>query len=526
MNVATVSDFAGGLNLRDKPDRVKSSEAVDLLNVVFTKRGGVAQRSGYSALTGSALTNRVDSMAPFYTTAGTKQIVAGCGTRLEAISTAGAVVASSTGATQGPWNFARFGSPGNERMYCGNGVDTLRRWTGSAWSSPTATVDAVGGRAMPKAFGLCVQPKDNRLVAAGYSTATGGPNGATSNWDYVYFSSAGDPEAWTTTHYVQLTPSDGEKIQAAVSFGDSVYVFKETKFFIFYGNSTDATGQPVFNYRTVDTGIGLAAPGAVTVAKEGIYFLGRNGVYFTSGSTPTLLSDIIEPIFSGGVPSAFNSSTLNQGSIAKARMTTWNDRVYLAIPTGASTSNDRVLVYDPEFKWWSLWDIPAAALCKFRVTDDEELAFGYSTGSQYVGRHEESLTSDAGAAILSRWYSGWDDFGEGSMKRVRQTKLWGTGSTLFCVNKDFLQSVPSATVTFDSTDTWGDGTGADTWGDGTGTDTWGPGPEVSPQLHRVAVRGTYLQLAMENSALNERWALARADLHVASPRIPEVKEAD
>ena len=94
--------FGGGLNLRDGPDVVSEDQAIDLLNVLFTTRGAVAQRSGYAKLTQAEGTNRYDSLSPFYKADGTKQLVAGAGNRLEAISTAGAVVASSAAPTANP----------------------------------------------------------------------------------------------------------------------------------------------------------------------------------------------------------------------------------------------------------------------------------------------------------------------------------------------------------------------------------------------------------------------------------------
>ena len=59
---------------------------------------------------------------------------------------------------------------------------------------------------------------------------------------------------------------------------------------MFEGESVQANGTPLFLYEGVDTGIGLAAKLAVTVAREGVYFMSRQGVYFTNGGPPVLLS--------------------------------------------------------------------------------------------------------------------------------------------------------------------------------------------------------------------------------------------
>src|ERR1044072_4674604 len=103
--------FSGGVNLRDKADTVGDKEAIDLLNVTFNERGAIRQRDCYADLTTANLTNRPDSLGPFCSTGGLRHITPGCGTRPEAIDTAGAVVASKTGLTVGPYTFARFADP-------------------------------------------------------------------------------------------------------------------------------------------------------------------------------------------------------------------------------------------------------------------------------------------------------------------------------------------------------------------------------------------------------------------------------
>ena len=526
-NVVEVTDFAGGLNLRDKPDAVKPNEATDLLNVVFDRRGAVAQREGYAVFTSSALTNRVDSLAPFYQTNGTKQLIAGCGTRLEAINASGGVVASATGLAGGPYSIARFGSAASEYAYCANGSDVLQRWSGAAWAAPTHTVDGVGGRTSPKPLYVAVQPKDNRLVAAGYSNATGGPNGATAGYEYVYFSEAGNPESWLTTNYVRLVPNDGEKIQGVCVFRDDLYVFKETKFFKFYGNTTSSTGQPVFNYTTIDAGVGLASPRALAVTKDGVYFLARNGVYRTTGSDPVLVSDQITPFFEARTDASFSSSGLNVANITAASMASWNNRIYVSVPTGSSTTNDRVLVYDPEYKWWSVWNFVASALCSFRISSGDELVFGYATGSNHVARHSSSYTNDAGTAISSRWRSGWTEYGGGSVVRSRQIKFWGRAQLNVGVGVDYVISSASNNLDFTgNTVLWGNSASTTLWGTSTSSTLWGPGPVVNVDMFREGRRGTVFQLVFENTEKDQSWAVTKADYHLAGTRIPGVAEVD
>jgi hypothetical protein len=430
------NDFGKGLNLRDKPDAVDPAECIDALNVLFGERGKTGDRPGYDNLTSSALTNRVASLEPYYTTAGTRQLLAGCGTRLEAISTAGAVVDSETGLTNAVWDFARFGQPNAEVAYAGNGTDTLRKWSGTEWTAPTATVNGEAGKAMPKAGSVCVDPNSNRLFCTAFSTTTGGPNGLTSSPSHGYWSEPGNPEAYESTAFAQFTPGDGEKVQRGIVWKEFTFVFKETKFFVVGQTGTDGEGKPEFDYRPVEGGAGLVSPRAVASHPSGVYFMARNGVYRTTGQEAELISGLIEPVWSGDSSPFYTGGTLAHGSITNCAMGVWEDRIYLAFPT--TEANSRVLVYDPQYEWWSLYAIPASCLATFRTGNTEELVFGYASGENHIGRHSPSYSTDDGAVIKSHHRSGWFDLENPDEKTIRASKVWGTGTVEMGLDSDFI----------------------------------------------------------------------------------------
>lgn len=513
--------FGGGLNLRDKADAVSPSECIDCLDVTFTDRGAIQERDGWASFAGP-LTNTVDSLEAFYTASGTRQLLAGAGTRLEALSTGGEVIASATGLTGGPWDFARFGQPNAEVAYAGNGSDTLRKWNGTEWSAPTATVDGEGVKAMPKARFLCVQSPDNRLFATGYSGTTGGPNAATSSPAHVYVSEAGNPEAWKTNNNLQLTPGDGEKIQGAIAWREFVFVFKETKFFVFYGNSTDAEGEPIFNYRPVDTGVGLASPRALCADATGVYFMSRHGLYRTTGQEPEEVSQIVTPIWSGDASPFYKGGTLAQGSITNCVMDTFEERVYLAFPT--ESTNNRTLVFDPQLGWFSLYSLPCRALTSFRIGEREELVFGYNLGSNRIGRHSRTYLSDGGSAIPSDWRSGWFDLESPDVKTLRSSKVWGSGEPRMGIDFDFnVNATPT-----DELDLSGS-TGSVLGGEGY---LGGPGylgdltSALVTKERRRAVRGTVFSVHFTgNNQAGVKWSMHRVDLHQREIRRPAALNA-
>lgn len=506
------NDFGTGLNLRSKADAVGPGEAIDALNVVFTDRGAVQQRDGYTQLTSSELTNRPESLEAYYTTAGTKQLLAGCGTRLEGLSSAGAVVASATGKTSGGiFDFCRFGTPNSEVAYAGNGLDILSKWNGSAWSTIANS---------PKGGALCVTPTSNRMVATRFLTTTGGPAAGTSSPSHVYFSAAGDPETWGASDYVQLTPGDGEQILAAVAWREYVIVFKETKFFVFTAESTSATGAAIFNYRIVDTGVGLCSSRGVAVSENGVYFVSRDGVYVTTGAEPEKLSDPIDPIFIGDAEDYFTGGDLDHSMASSMAMGTWRDQLYLAYSQNGSY-NDRVLVYDTQDGWWSLWSLPANSFATFRSGSQADLVFGYSTGTKDVGQHNASQTNDDGSAITSYWRGGFQDLGIPENKTVRQQKVWGSGIVSCAVSADYLTGTGASVVldfSDDSVSTWG-GT---TWGGG----TWAAPAALNIAHRRIALRGTVFSIYLANSTLDQSWSVHRLEHHIRGVRQPTVKKTE
>lgn len=481
--------FSGGLNLRDQPNQVDPSQAIDLLNVTLVEREGIRSRDGYSKFTASALTNQPDSLAAYYTTSGTAQLVVGNGNRLDALNTSGTSVAN-VATTASPHYFTRFGGPTAELLFIANGTDSVRQWNAAAFSTPAYTGTAPTGRF------VAVTPWDNRLINARRSGVVAGNSPST-----VFFSDAGVPTTFGANNYVDLTPGDGEAIMGIVAWERYVFVFKETKFFRFYGTSTGAAGTPVFNYEGVDNGVGLVSSRALCAARDGVYFLGRNGVYRTTGSRAELVSPTLDPFFAGVQPDFMVSQPINLGALTACAMTAHREQIYLAVPVGTSSTNTRLFVYDPRYQNWTLYDIPAAALASFRPSTSQDLLFAYAATTKDVGKHTTGLTTDAGSTIASRWSSGWWDLGTQGPKTVRETVSWGKGAIRMGIGVNFRSAANTQPITFSvGTDTWGDGTSsADKWADGTNaSDTWASGVRIAPKVNRASARGSVLSVQLQN----------------------------
>lgn len=515
--------FSAGLNLQSQPDILDPAQALDCLNTEYGERGAARQRAGFAKFTTSALTNQPDSLHGFQKADGTKRLIVGNGNRLDALDTAGASVANSTAPTSSPHWATRFGGPTIEATFLSNGVDQVRQYDTTSGFTTPAGLSAQTGK--------FVATWEKRLVVARESGTTAGNNPSSVN-----FSDPGDPTNFAAGVFEDLDPGDGEAIMGIATYREQLIVLKETAYHVFYGVGTDAAGEADPRSRAVKAGVGLAASKALAVARDGVYFLSRQGVYRTSGGEPELVSSLLDPFFTGSTPRYFRSSPVNRSQIANAAMWAHNERIYLSLPTGSSTANDRTLVFDPRYGWWSLYDLPAAAGTSWRPGSSDELIFAASAATspnnvgKHICRHSESYTADnmavdgtGGAAISSRWRGGWLDCGDRNVKVVREVKAAGEGECTLKLHVDWQDAANGEAVSFAPpgvADLWSIDP-LDLWTLGA-SDIWAEHRQPLTRLVRGNMNreGMLFSLSVENSALNATWALHRADLHLRDFKTP------
>ena len=244
--------------------------------------------------------------------------------------------------------------------------------------------------------------------------------------------------------------------------------------------------------------------------------MARNGVYRTTGQEPELISSPIEPIWSGDPSPFYTGGVLAHGSITNCAMGAWEDRIYLAFPT--ESANNRVLVYDPQYEWWSLCSIPAACFATFRPSNQPELVFGYvgvKKNENNVCRHSLVYTNDGGSAITSYWRSGWFDFESPSAKKVRAQKVWGTGQVQMAVASDFQQGVGKETL-LDFTDTSAASWSGSTWGGA----EWAEPKGLVGKQRRIASRATVFSTFFYNETKDQDWSVHRIEHLIPTVREP------
>lgn len=499
----------GGLDLRVDPQEMIPLSALDAVDVDLSSPGRLRSRSGFAKLTAAPAAASYSALMPYYQSASaTRQLIAVRGTNNpvdsggDVLSTSGAVVDSFSSGIANHFSLVRSGTSTEARVIVfpfqtGTtipvGVTTQRYWTGSAWN--TLAIDPFGIDL--GAIAACLWPTSNRVVVA----ATG-----VDPEPVVWFS---DPGALTwgtvTSGFVQLTPGDGEYVINLTSFRDLVFAFKQSKFFVFYGTSSNVDGSPIFDYRAVSAGIGCVCHRGAVAAPEGIYFLDRTGVYITTGSTPEKVSGPLDPLFGvGSIPGYYSGQAINWAAIEWATLDYNNGRLFLSVPTGASTTNDTTFVLDTASRQWVRWTTPINGLTSFRVGDQEEIVFSLASGSNDIarmGHQPDTYTTDAGAPIIGRYRAGFwtPSAAAGGETDVFEWMFDGSGTITHKVAIN---------------DNIAPGVGADV--------TMGTWPAIDRGYDRRAVWGRNLSPEISGTA---PWSVSRAIANVSSQTDPGFKAA-
>ena len=410
-------DAFPGLRLIDQgvPD---TPGAIDLLNVEPPQRGILRRRRGYSLIGSGGST--VEGLTFSAANAAGHLIGAG-GTLVTAFSTGGTTIDTQAINNGEQFSFCSVGQPGAARTFGCNGEDIFS-WDGSALSLLTtaATVDGVGTNPFPVPRALASTSWDNRLMACGFADSSSGPDAIVSSDSHVYFSDEGDPNTWSADWYEQLTPGDGEKIVAACRWRDYVFVFKQTRFFVFHSTQLGTGEALFFNYFTVDTGVGAHGPGGVVAGRDGVYFLSRRGIYRTTGEDVQPIATDLDPLWTGEPCPFFSGSGMTNTSLDQAKLEMVGEKLVVSYPVGSAW---RQVVSDVRFGGWSYWNLPAASICSVPLGNEDRLWFTDGADLHKQGDDETDNEVD----IQAFWQGPWETFGILGEKKIRQTRLFCAG---------------------------------------------------------------------------------------------------
>lgn len=332
-----INDFSNGQNSNDLSDVIGVTQGATMKNVVINQRGKLSKRKGQDLFNEDVGSTAFTGLGRFDPDASTSFIMSASGVNIIRSTISGTswtvVNPDNNLSSNKDTEFVQ----ANNKLFILNGADASPYYDGSDFkpsggipstSPPTATTGAW---------------LRNYLFLAGDPTAT----------DTLYFSNNLEPEIFTATDLLRINTGDGQKIQKLESYKlNELIVYKERSIYDVDISGTtplvDWTVQPVSKF------VGCIAPRSVVNLGNDQWFLSSNPIAIRSlvrSQFDKILLDFvsrpIQDIFDGT-----GDLTLNTSAAEKAAAVLFDSKYILGIPTGNSTVNNTVIVFDFLSQGW------------------------------------------------------------------------------------------------------------------------------------------------------------------------------
>jgi len=333
-------NFYLGYNDRDKPEDIRDT-ANGVIYMALVKNGlcdegKIIKRNGYTQIGNNANLYKIMGQDRHEPNGGSKYILRavsnGTNIQIEGWSGSGNWVALSGATTLTAGAEVNF-VMANNATYIFNGVDTVLKTTNGTSATAVASI-----------------PKGTDAIwFHNYMFVWG----VTSFLDRLYFSAIGDPETYSgTTGFLDVNKGDNEYITTCTVLKDELMILKPSRFWSLTGFGT--TDFTLDDLGERSTSIGTKAPrSVVSVGNDAYYLSYRGSVPHFRSIKKTEDGQIVD----GGIvsdPITGTMKTLNLSQISKVAGEFDGRRIWWGIPTGTSTENNTVVVYDTINKGWTL----------------------------------------------------------------------------------------------------------------------------------------------------------------------------
>lgn len=402
MKLATYQhqDYSGGLNNTSSDDEIERTEASLLRNWDITYRGQLRRRDGLTQI-GDTQTSNISGLHTFYRNDGTFDLLITEDTSLRYLNST-TFDELDSGFTAGT-DFAFSTVPYLDRVYLGNEDNTLHYWDRSSTTLNSSLTDL--GATVPHGNSLIWHK--NHMFTCNNVTVSG-----TAYENRLYWSDLGDPDTWDTTNDFIIMPGQGVPITLA-DLGTSLVIFKDKgiQFLDGYGDSDWRITASNNNTANFSETIGIAGTFAHTRVGDEVWFMDDEGIIRRLFRTDfdAFRRDVISSKIENTI------EDINKNQLSKVRAWTWNDKVYFSVPTGSSTENDTVLVFDILASkrvggeaWTTYTGWEASFFTDYPTSGEIQMVVASRNSTKKVYRH--TGTSDDGTAIDARWDGKSDDF--------------------------------------------------------------------------------------------------------------------
>jgi len=440
MRSLQLADFTGGLNLRANPLQLKLSESPDLMNVDVDVRGGIRRRGGVGTYSSTALSGAPGSLMNHAQISPVKnELLARVGANIVKVPATGSATTLFTFPTDAAVSSGSL--IGN--TYFQNGTDAPRRYNGDAVTTLTAASSSTWNN------DLEVPTNGVMPIAKLVVGASDGPAGymfvANTTEDTKRFASrvrwshsvsaaqTHGPEDWRDCDYIDIEPdADGDEIVALLPYRDFILVFKRNSVWGLYGNPPDS----VYAQLIADN-IGTVSPDAVVATEVGVFFFSwPEGLFLFDGERVTWLFEPLMPLIETGA--------INAAAYSKISVGYHNRRVFVSVPYGDATSNNRTYVLDTstgEGGAWVVYDYGLRSQFTWQRTNAQTLHLATVLGSNHVivVNADEDVDDFGGETteVIDAWYqTSWIGSKDGGHLKWRRPEyiVAGTAEGVVDVN--------------------------------------------------------------------------------------------
>lgn len=412
LNPFNQSDYSGGLNTTESAENIGLDEATLLRNWDITEAGKLVQRPGLTQVGDTIASSAICGLHSYRRTTGGKDLLLMEKTNLRYLNSTTWTTLDSGFTTSLPTWFET--CPINDKVYISNGTDALHSWDRAS----TTLNDCLTSLATSVPRGKVLRWHKNHMFTLNAVNISG-----TVYRKQLYWSNMGNPDVWTTATDFFNVPGEGNCVTMA-DMGDSLVIFNEhsIQFLSGWGSASWIITASASNVANLDEQVGCIAPRGVTKVGNEVWFIDDEGfirrIYQTDFDAyrRDIISTKLNDTLAG----------INKAQLEKAVAFTWNDKVYFAVPNGASTVNSIVLVFDilasrrkGGAEAWTTYTGWTPAI----ITDH----IPASTIEMYIGDasagkvYQHTGKDDAGTHIDCRWDGKNYDYGTPNWKRFK----WG-----------------------------------------------------------------------------------------------------
>lgn len=332
-----VALFDGGQNSKDFFDKLQPNQGAVVQNADISNKGQANIRKGQDLFLTDVGSTAFSGLGAYYVDSSTSYIMAASGsTVVRNGSTDWIQVSTSSMGTGFDTGFVQ----ANGTLFVYNGSANTAWWDGTLWNAGGTWASTSPPVATTSAW------LANYLFLAGDPTHP----------DWVYFSSNIAPTSFPASNIRKINTGDGQAVKRLVPFRLSeLIVYKERSIF-----DLEISGDPSttgFTVTPISKDVGTPAPRSVVFIGNDQWFL-SSPPYAVRSLARTQFDKILVDIMSRPIQDIFDGTgdrVLNTVHVSKAAAVLYDNKYILAIPTGASSVNDFVVVYDfLTSSWWTI----------------------------------------------------------------------------------------------------------------------------------------------------------------------------